>query len=1073
VPGRGSSRLEHSGLTIAFAGLFVLSGAAGLVYEVVWSRLLAQVFGVTAFAVSTVLVSFMGGMALGAALLGRRADRASRPLRIFALLEAGVGLFALVFPLVLSAVGAIQNRLFPILPDSFALRSAIRFGLCLAILLPPTVLMGGTLPALGAGLIRRTEGLGRGVGLLYFVNTIGAAAGCWLAGFVLLPSIGLSRTTWVAASVNAIVCLSALALDRRVPVGEPGPAPPAPRSLEPSRYATEPSWWPLAVAWGSGLSALAFEVVWFRVLVLVFGSTVYSFSAMLTVFLAGLAVGAAVAGILVDRLGNPVRLLSLAQAAVAVSLLGGLLVVNEMPELFLRILATQGLSFEGMSRTKLLLSWLTLTLPALAFGATFPVVVRLADARIGGTGSRIGRAYAWNTAGAIVGAFVTGFVLLPRLGTERTLQLVVAWSLVLAVGTLLSEPGSVRLRWAVPVGGSLVLSAAILVAAPPWDRRLLGAGVYVDPRLYLDASGHASVRNVVSDYRLTSYTEGYNDTITSYESVIGKFITVNGSPTASDHFEDMFTQRMLGHLPMLFHPGPVRSVCVVGLGAGVTTGAIATHAPERLTAVELEKGVFVAAGLFTKENQGVLEDPALTVRLDDAKNFLRLTHERFDVITSHPNFPSLSGSGTLYSADFLALCRSRLAPGGVMLHWSPLSRMRPADVRTAVASFLAVFPHARFYCVGLTLMMLGREEPFPPVDVGALSERAGAPRVAASLLDVGVRGPIESMAYYEFDEGEARLLAGDAVPSTDDRPRVEFDAPRGLFEATVDSNLRAIESVRPTREERARRLGLEGDARGSYLALAAAYDDARHAEALFGEGNTDEAYRILIPVADSGQRYGRYLVSEHAVAEGIFAESGGRIADANERFALALRYDPDRLDALVGAGYTDFFLGRPAEAELLLTRAATLYPRSAGALYRLAALRESQSRWAEAESLLARAIALRPDLATPHALLGSLRLAAKRPEDALEALDTAIRLGDRSEGAVSGRAEALLALGRTREAFDAAKDAALLYPRSRSTLELLASCADALGNRREAADTRIRIRDLDPHDAPAGAGKTR
>lgn len=221
-----------------------------------------------------------------------------------------------------------------------------------------------------------------------------------------------------------------------------------------------------------------------------------------------------------------------------------------------------------------------------------------------------------------------------------------------------------------------------------------------------------------------------------------------------------------------------------------------------------------------------------------------------------------------------------------------------------------------------------------------------------------------------------------------------------------------------------------------------------------------EAYQALIPIAESGHRYARYLVSEHATGEGIRAESQGRIPEANERFTLALRYDPDRLDALVGAGYTDFFLGRPAEAEPLLAKAAALYPRSAGALYRLAALREAQSRPDEAEGLLLRAIALRPDFATPHALLGSLQLGAKRPADALAEFETAIRLGAGSEGVVSGRAEALLTLGRKREALDAARDAVSRYPNSRSLLELLLACADAVGDRQEAMETRSRIHQL-------------
>jgi len=254
----------------AFPALFVVSGGAALVYQVVWSRMLASVFGVTAFAVATVLVSFMGGMALGAGILGTRADRVARPLRMFAMLEAGIGLYALAMPWLLKGMDASLVALWPALPESFVVRSAIRFVGSLGLLIVPTMLMGATLPALGQGLLRRRASLGLGIGLLYFVNTLGASVGCFLAGFSLLPRFGLSATTWIAVAGNALVAALAFAIDRSVGVSPQGAAEAAPEG--PETPATSPAWWPYAVTCGSGFAALAFEVVWFRLLVLVFGS---------------------------------------------------------------------------------------------------------------------------------------------------------------------------------------------------------------------------------------------------------------------------------------------------------------------------------------------------------------------------------------------------------------------------------------------------------------------------------------------------------------------------------------------------------------------------------------------------------------------------------------------------------------------------------------------------------------------------------------------------------------------------------------------------------------------------------
>ncbi|HEX5045418.1 MAG TPA: fused MFS/spermidine synthase [Candidatus Polarisedimenticolaceae bacterium] len=1040
-------------LGAAFAALFVVSGACGLVYQVVWTRQLVTVFGVTAFAVSTVLVSFMGGMALGAALLGGVADRVRRPLRMFALLEGGIGVYALLLPLLLRGADVAHRGLSGMLPDDFVVRSILRFALCLLLLLPPTALMGATLPALGRGLLQHAGRFGRGLGILYFVNTLGAAAGCWLAGFHLIPALGLFRTTLLAVAGNAAVATTAFLLERSGP-GEVRAAAPAGREGA-EREASCPPWWPLAVACASGAIALAFEVVWFRVLVMVFGSTVYSFSAMLTVFLLGLALGSLLFGPLADRVERPVRLLAVTTGLVALTALCGSMAVNAMPRLFLEILHAMGVDYAGMTRTKALLSVLTLLPPALAFGGTFPVAVR-AYRGDSGPGRRIGRVYAWNTLGAIAGSFLTGFVLLPTVGAERTLQMIVAVGLALAFGSLVLERGPLAPRFALPAGVAVVLIAAGLVFAPRWDRRLLGAGVYFEPRQHMDAQGNLNLDRVVGDYRLVTYTEGFNETITSFRTAKGRFITVNGSPTASDHLEDMFSQRMLGHLPMALHPGPVRSACIVGLGAGVTAGAIAVHGPERLVAIELEKGVFTASRFFSAQNHGVLTDPRVKIVLDDGRNWLERTGERFDVISSAPNFPSLTGSGALYSREYFALCRRRLAAGGIMCQFAPIWRLLPQDVATIVGSFSDVFPHVRLFSTGLSLVMLGREEAFPPVDLDELRARAARPEVAASLAEIGVRGPMELLSFYQMDEAEIAALTRGADRNTDDRPRTEFRAPRGVFADTVGPNLEAIAQLRPDPEVLADRLGLVDAWRSSYLALSAAYRAVTDAEVLLTRKRAQEAMQIAVPVAESGHRYARYIVSEHALQTGLALQRQGDLGQARGFFAMALRYAPEDHDALVNLGYVDLFLGNQEEAAEVLEKAYARYPESGGAAYRLGLVRQVQGRLPEAEALYARAIALQPTLSAPHGLLGQVLLATHRPEQALARFQEAIERGDPTEGPWVGRAAALVALGRKDEAFRSAQAAVERFPRSVSALDTLAVAATASGKPEEARQAQRR-----------------
>jgi spermidine synthase len=1030
-------------LALPFAALFVISGACGLTYEVVWSRFLHEVFGVTAFAVSTVLISFMGGMALGAALLGRRADRSRRPLRMFAWLEAGIGLYALAFPLFVAGVQWIHAFVFPVLPDSFLLRSLIRFVLCMGLLLVPTTLMGGTLPALGRGLLRRRERVGLGVGFLYFVNTAGAAIGCYLAGFALIPQLGLRTTTLVAAVLNFGVAGIALILDRGQAAGDgeriEKPEPTRDKPL------TVPENWPLIVAFGSGFTALAFEIVWFRILVLVFGSTVYSFAAMLSVFLLGLALGSLIMGPLADRARAPARLLAATQGAAALFALAGSLMVNAMPTLFLELYSAMGFTFDGMNRTKLILCVVTLLPAALAFGGTFPVAVRLARSTRG-TGSRIGGVYAWNTAGAILGSFTAGFVLLPTVGSEITLTLVVTIALVLAFGSLLSEPGPIRLGWGLPAGLVIIVMTAILVLAPPWNRIVLNTGVFFAPERYFDGNGEVALEPVIGDHRLDSFTEGYTGMIAGMSSPRGKLININGSTTASDQFEDMLYQRLLGHLPVALHPGPTRQACIVGLGAGVTAGAVGLHDLERLTAVELERGVKLASRYFENENHHVLDNEILDLRVDDGRNFLQLTEERYDVISSAPNFPSLAGAGALYTTDFFDLCRSRLAPDGVMCQFVPVWKFLPRDVKTIVGSFSDVFPHVRVFSVGVILVMLGRETPFPETDLQQIAARLDRPDVSASLAEIGIREPIDLLSSYLFDEEEARRYSENAPRNTDDHPVIEFFSPEGLFESTVSGNLGELLALAPEIEDRADRLGLEGSERESFLAAATRHEQVTAAVGYLWAGNVPEAMERLMPAAESGHRVARHYAAATLEKLGHGHETSGRFDIAAEQYRLALRFEPDRLDTLLGLGQAALILGQLDEARTVLEHAWRLHPDSGPTAELVGWLEFVQGRPEVAEPVLRRAIELAPWRPTSYAILGEIVFRRGAAPEALALFEAAEERGNRGEAVMVGTAAALLSMGRAEEAFERARVATAVHANSYAAFETLRRAAAEAGH---------------------------
>jgi tetratricopeptide (TPR) repeat protein len=339
-------------------------------------------------------------------------------------------------------------------------------------------------------------------------------------------------------------------------------------------------------------------------------------------------------------------------------------------------------------------------------------------------------------------------------------------------------------------------------------------------------------------------------------------------------------------------------------------------------------------------------------------------------------------------------------------------------------------------------------EPFPPVDVPELARRVGRADVRASLAEIGVRGALELLSTYWFDEAEARRYAGDAPRNTDDRPRTEFFAPRGVFDATVGINLEEMASVRPDRGERAVRLGLESEDRASFEILAAASDDAARGHARLLAGDVDGGMSLLEPIAASGQKYAAQLVADQAVVQAGGAQRAGDADGARRRFDLALRFDPDRLEALVGAGYLDLLRGDIEGADRRLSRAVELYPRSAGAAWRLGAVRLAQGRMQEAERLLLDSIKRQPGASRPHGLLGAAWLAEGRTAEAASAFVEAARLGDDTEGTAVGLAEARLASGDIAGAVAAAREAVRRHPGSEDARTVLRlSEAAARGSR--------------------------
>ncbi|MBI2081748.1 MAG: fused MFS/spermidine synthase, partial [candidate division NC10 bacterium] len=773
---------------------FFLSGATGLVYEVVWLRLLGLVFGHTVYAITTVLAAFMAGLALGSFAFARVVGRLSNLLRAYGWLEIGIGLSCAAIPALLGGAATLYLRLHGALDLSYDAFSLVQFLLVFALLLLPTALMGGTLPVLSQALAGPPGRLGRTIGVLYAVNTAGAVVGVVLAGYVLLPAIGNRATIAVAVGANLAVGAVALFLSRSRPFAPPEPGSP-PAAPQAARAAGAPLPGPLGLAAAltvaalglSGAASMIYEVAWTRALSLVIGSSTYAFTAMLVAFLVGIAGGsAAYSWLRGTRPAGPATFAVL-QAGIGLAVALVLLLFERMPELFLVALRwsdspgfVQGVQF-AVSAGALLL-------PTLLIGATFPCAVAVAARGAGRTGQDVGHIYAVNTVGAIVGTVLAGFVLIPALGVHAALKVGILLNLLLAAGLWgLSPHAAATWRW----GG---LAAAVLAAlgaalVPPWDQRVMASGPAIYGKAYLEPSAQ-SVGKRLREQRLLYYRDGLSATVSVNQRGQHVFLRVNGKAEAGTAY-DMPTQLMLGHLPLLLHPKPQR-VLVIGLGSGITAGAVARHPIERLDIAEIEPAVVEASRFFAHEHGEVLADPRVRLVLADARTFLLTTAERYDVIISEPSNPWIGGLASLFSVEFFTLARERLRPGGIMLQWLQAYNLFPDDLRMVLQTFRTVFPGTSVWNTHGDFLILGRTEP-GPVDFALVKARYQAnPALRRDLERIGVPASPGVLGFFMLGEKDAARLAEGAGLNTDDRLPLEFSAPRALYVDTTNINWKMV-----------------------------------------------------------------------------------------------------------------------------------------------------------------------------------------------------------------------------------------------------------------------------------------
>ncbi len=776
-----------------------MSGASSLVYEIVWLRWLVQIFGVTTLAVSTVLTAFMAGLAAGSWAAGRLGPRLDRPIRAYGALELTIGALALVVPFGLNPIVPMLHVLGLDEATAPVALALVRVALAAALLCLPTMCMGATLPLLAEAVAARSRDGGvDAIGRLYAANIAGGVLGTAATGFLLLPAVGVSRTNGLAAALNMGIGLAALWIDRRSAGLARRPGGPDVAAAAPSVHDSVGPTFADFVAGGtvalSGALAMVYEVAWSRALALVLGSSVYAFTVVLSTVLLGLAAGSYLGARRVDGGGTAGLPLAFCHLGIGLTALGGLAALGELPYLFLRLVALSARDPARLYAFEVLLAGAVVLGPAVCLGAVFPLAVRLAGRPERRIGSAVGTLYALNSAGAVVGSFVGGFILVPGVGIQRTILGAVLLNLVVASFLLLTFPGR-RPGLASMVGGALLgLALGAAVMTPPWSREIMTSGAAVHaPRL--EHFSRRALRAYAHAARLIFYEEGLTTTV-SVESRGGVMaLRVDGKPDASTGGVDMANQVLLGHLPMLFHAGP-REALVIGLGSGVSSGSALRHPVRALTVVELEPAVVRASRLFDDVNRRPLEDPRARLVTTDARSFLRLTRNRFDVVISEPSNPWMTVAASLFTEDFFQLVRARMRPGGVFAQWLQLYSLTPETLRTLVATFTSVFPETVIFRTSRAdLVLVGSLEPIS-ADYERLAGRLRHPSVAADLGQIGVRSVGELLARLLLDvEDVARFSTGTRL-NTEDNARVEFQAPLALYLDTIDDNVEALATAR-------------------------------------------------------------------------------------------------------------------------------------------------------------------------------------------------------------------------------------------------------------------------------------
>jgi len=780
---------------------FFVSGACGLLYQVVWTRKLVLLFGTTAYAVSAVLSIFFLGLGAGSLWGGRLADRHKNPLQFYGLFEILIGLWALLFIGGINVGEGAVVLLLKAFGFSRGMGIVLRGLLAAAFLFVPVSLMGATLPLLAKFVNHEAEIHGLRIGYLYTLNTFGAVAGCFITGFFLIERFGYTETTLLGAAANTTIGVLAILLARMEPSTKAGLGDHENHGQ--SELQEDPlrgfrlSMVLLAFSI-SGFSMLAMEVLWTRLLAMAFLGTTYAYTTMLTALLFGIAIGSAVCSAFVDRLRKPMWGLGLVMMFAGIGCLWTATRIAALPEQVAGIATSD---WETVVRGIFSLSFFALFVPTFFSGMTFPLAVKAIGHERERLGKDMGLLYSANTFGGVLGALAGGYFIIPWLGTHYGIVLLSSVLLVMGALALLACPRTPVLHCGCQTmkGQPLPPSLSSVPSTPGSVFVLVSAVLlfaYVYHRGPADVSRSLNAGYIPKDHRVLHYQEGVEGTVAVSEpenetTGTNRVLWINRVQATASIEKGVKMNRFQGTLPLLFARDP-KEVLFMCFGSGITCGTLALSDFAHIDAVEICKDVLGAAPLFAQDNLGVLDRPNVQFHIDDGRNFLLTAKTAYDVITFEPMPLALAGVSTFYTAEYYRLCLEHLKTGGIVSQWVPMHSLNPTMVRSLVHTFISVFPEYCAFFVNADLFLIGSNEALR-LDWAKAEQRLANPELHAALEKVGLGDPIEVLASFLMDKAALDAYAGQGESMSDDRPWAEFVAPKLVYQRTVQDTLKEVQ----------------------------------------------------------------------------------------------------------------------------------------------------------------------------------------------------------------------------------------------------------------------------------------